>query len=91
VLALSYRLRWSRWSFWTSLAIRLALHTLVIWVIFEKFLRNVKTVGTMVSYPFAMLEMFMLLVIVAKVDNKLTRSDSRAQQPARSSCCSLYT
>jgi hypothetical protein len=49
----------------------LALHTLVIWVIFEEFLRNVKTGGTMVSYPFALLEMFMLLVLVAKVDNKL--------------------
>jgi len=54
-----------------TLATCLALHTLVIWVIFEEFLRNVKTGGTMVSYPFALLEMFMLLVLVAKVDNKL--------------------
>jgi len=38
---------------------------------FREISGNVKTVGTMVSYPFALLEMFMLLVIVAKVDNKL--------------------
>jgi hypothetical protein len=32
VVVLSYRLRWSRWSFWTALGVCLTIHSIAIWI-----------------------------------------------------------
>ena len=77
VAVLSYRLRWSRWSFWASVAICLAVHTLAVWIFFQYVLLNVRYVGTLFWYPVALVETFVLLVAVKRVEESLTGKQER--------------
>jgi ABC-type iron transport system FetAB permease component len=72
VVVLSYPLRWSRWSFWVSLGICLIVHTLAMWIIFQHILSNIQNLGILLWLPVAFIEMFVLLVAVKRVEEKLT-------------------
>jgi hypothetical protein len=72
VVVLSYRLRWSRWSFWMSLTLCLTVHIVAIWVFFQYVLINVRNLGMLLWFPVVFVEMFVLLVAVKRVEEKLT-------------------
>jgi ABC-type iron transport system FetAB permease component len=77
VVVLSYPLRWSRWSFWVSLGICLIVHTLAIWIVFQHILSNIQNLGILLWLPIAFIEMFVLLVAVKRVEEKLTGKPER--------------
>src|ERR1700740_3287887 len=77
LVILTYPLRWRRWSFWASLAICLAVHSVLIWLFFQYALANVRTLGLLFWLPIAFVEMFVLFVAVKKVEEKLTGKKER--------------
>ena len=72
VVILSYRLRWSRWSFWAAIAICLTIHSFAVWVVFRYALMNVQIIGILAWSPIALVEMFLLLLAVKVVEERLT-------------------
>jgi len=81
VALVSYRARWTRWSFWSALAICLVVHSLIIWVVFQYVLANVYHFGWALWFPIAFVEAFVLLVAVQKVEEILTGRHERAKLP----------
>jgi hypothetical protein len=71
VALVSNQLRWSRWSFWASLAICLAIHLLGIWIFFQYILMDVRHLGLALWFPVAFVEVFILLFAVQKVEQKI--------------------
>jgi hypothetical protein len=72
VVILSYRRRWTYWSFWASWSICLALHSLIIWILFQYVLSGVQHLGTVFWFPVALIEVFVLIVAIKRVEDKLT-------------------
>jgi hypothetical protein len=69
----SYPSTWlKRWSFWTSLAICLTIHTVVIWIFFQYVLADVYHLGWALWFPVAVLESVALLIAIKKIEDKLT-------------------
>lgn len=77
VVLLSLRLRWRRWSFWASVFICLAIHTLAIWIFFQYVLSNVRSLGMLIWSPVALVEVVVLLVVVKRVEEKLTSKSEK--------------
>jgi hypothetical protein len=72
-VVLSYPSAWlRRWSFWTSVAICLTLHLIGIWIFFQYGLINVSRLGWGPWLPIAAVEAVALLVVVKKIEEKLT-------------------
>jgi hypothetical protein len=71
VVVLWCPLRWRRWSFWASISICLAIHTLAIWGLFEYVILGVAP-GWLLWTPIASVEAFALLVVVTRFEKKLT-------------------
>jgi len=67
----SYPLRWRRWSFWAAFTICLAVHVAVIWGFFEYVVGGIVP-GWLLWTPIAFVEAFALLVVVRRVENKIT-------------------
>jgi hypothetical protein len=67
-----YRLRWRRWSFWISLGICFSVHSIAIWIVFKYVLWNVRGLGILIWAPVALVEMFVLLVVVRILEQSLT-------------------
>lgn len=67
-----FRMRWNRLSFWAALTICLAIHTVAIWIFFQYVLLNAQTFGLLLWLPVAFVEGFVLLVVVKRVEEKLT-------------------
>jgi hypothetical protein len=72
-VVLSYPSAWlRRWSFWTSVAICLALHLVGIWILFQYGLTQIPRLGWGLWLPIAAVEAVVLLVAVKKIEEKLT-------------------
>jgi hypothetical protein len=72
VVIMSLRGRWSKWTFWEALTGCLLIHIFAIWIVFEYLLANVQYLGTLYWSPIAFVEVFVLLVAVKRVEEKLT-------------------
>jgi len=79
VVILAFPLRWKRWSFWASLAICFAVHTVLIWIFFQYALSNVRTFGLLLWFPIAFVEMFALFVVVKSVEEKIMGKKERRE------------
>lgn len=66
------RQRLFRWSFWASLAICLTAHTLVIWTFFHYVLNSVERFSILLWFPVMLIEAFVLLVVVKRIEEKFT-------------------
>jgi hypothetical protein len=77
VAIMSLRGRWSRWTFWEALTGCLVVHLLLIWVFFQYALANVLRLGTVYWFPVALVAVFVLLVAVKRVEEKLTGKRER--------------
>lgn len=71
VVVVTYRRYWSFWRFWASLAICLALHLGLMWLIFGRLLARVEWLGTASVIPFEFVEGFVLLGLVAVFMHRL--------------------
>ena len=60
------RKRWGSPLFWGLWTLFLALHLLIMWVVFYHLLAKVRDVGTLYVVPFAAIEAFVLLVLFSK-------------------------
>jgi hypothetical protein len=72
VVVMNFRRWWLRWSFWLSFLICLALHTFVLWFVFEHVFSGVQSIGTLVWFPVAFVESFVLIVFVIRINRWLT-------------------
>jgi len=61
-----------RWSFWVAIAICLAVHIVVLWGFFQYVLQRVERFGILFWYPIMLAEVFVLLVAVKRLEEKLT-------------------
>lgn len=60
------RKRWESPSFWGLWVLFLALHLLIMWVVFYYLLARVSVFGTLYVVPFAAIEAFLLLVLFSR-------------------------
>jgi hypothetical protein len=72
-----FRGRWSRWSFWVSLAICFGVHLVAIWLFFQYVLFKIHSFGFLIWLPVAFVEAFLLLVALAKIEEMLTGNRER--------------
>ena len=72
LVVMGIRVAWSRWSFWVSLGICLAVHIAAICFFFQYVLLNVQNFGTVYWFPVALFEAFVLLIAIKRVEEKLT-------------------
>jgi hypothetical protein len=70
VIVWIYRMRWPRWTFWASLTTCLAVHVIAIYIFFAYVLRNVKSLALLLWFPVMFIEVFVLLVVVQRLDDK---------------------
>jgi hypothetical protein len=61
-----------RWSFWASLAICLGIHIIALWIFFQYVLVNLETLSILIWYPIMLIEAFVLLVAVKRIEEKLS-------------------
>jgi hypothetical protein len=61
-----------KWSFWTALAICLAIHLLAIWIVFQYLLAAFQTVNIWLWLPVMLMEAFVLLIAIKRISEKLT-------------------
>lgn len=67
----AFRRRLFRWSFWVSFAICLGVHIILIWGFFQYILANFQTFSILLWYPIMLIEAFVLLIVVKRIDEKL--------------------
>lgn len=61
-----------RRPFWVSLAICLTVHCITIAVVFRYVLSHFQTFSPLLWYPVMMVEVFVLLIAVKRIEDKLT-------------------
>jgi hypothetical protein len=61
-----------RWAFWVALAICLAVHAAVVGMFYQYVLVNVRTFSIWFWYPVMIAEMFVLLIAVKRIEEKIT-------------------
>ncbi len=66
------RRMWTRWAFWVAICICLAVHTIVSWVFFQYALYGVDRFSILFWYPVILVEIFVFLIAVKRIDDKLT-------------------
>lgn len=71
-LAIFLHRRSLRWPFWFSLTICLGVHLTAVWVIFQFVLASITNFSILFWLPVMLIEAFILLVAVKKLENKLT-------------------
>jgi hypothetical protein len=65
--------RWLlRWTFWASLAMCFAVHITLVWIFFQYILSSVQTFSIWLWLPVMLIEAFVLLIIVKRLEEKLT-------------------
>ncbi|SRR6266849_22485 len=70
-VALVYQRKWPHWSFWVSLGTCFAAHILALWLVFDRLLAPVKTMGILIWSPIAFAEGIFLLGFVPVLERKL--------------------
>jgi hypothetical protein len=68
----AYRGRLLRGSFWASLAICLAVHSVAVWTFFQYVLVNLQTFSIWFWFPVMFVEAFVLLVAIKRIEEKFT-------------------
>jgi hypothetical protein len=63
---------WNRWAFWVAIGICLGAHTIVTWVFFQYVLHGVDRFSILFWYPVMLVEVFVLLIVVKRIHDKLT-------------------
>jgi membrane-associated HD superfamily phosphohydrolase len=71
-VALVYQRKWRHWPFWVSLGTCFAAHVLALWLVFDRLLAPVKTMGILIWSPIAFAEGIFLLGLVPFLERKLT-------------------
>ena len=71
IVAACYSRRWRRWSFWASFMICVAGHIAAMCAFFEYVAVRLAP-GWLLWTPVAFVETFILLVLVGRIENKLT-------------------
>lgn len=71
VVIMVFRRYWSSWRFWGALLICLGLHLILMWEIFDRLLADVTWLGTIYVLPFEFIEVFVLIIVIAKIMKKL--------------------
>jgi len=66
------RRMWTRWAFWAANSICLAAHAIVTWVFFQYVLYGVERFSILFWYPVLLLEVFVLLIAVKRIHDRLT-------------------
>jgi hypothetical protein len=66
------RRMWTRWEFWAAISICLGAHTIVTWVFFQYVLYGVDRFSILFWCPVMLLEVFVLLIAVKRIHDKLT-------------------
>lgn len=61
-----------RWSFWSAVIICLAVHCAVVGMVFRYALANVQTFSIWFWFPIMVAEMFVLLIVVKRIEEKIT-------------------
>jgi hypothetical protein len=72
ILTYGYRAFLGRWAFWAGLIICLLVHGVGISLLFAYVLSDLTKVPILLWFPFMMVELFVLIVGVAKIHNSLT-------------------
>jgi hypothetical protein len=72
VAIMSLRARWSRWTFWEALTGCLVVHLALIWAFFQYALANISHLGTVYWFPVAFVEVFVLLAVLKRGEEKLS-------------------
>jgi len=63
---------WTRWAFWAAISICLGAHAIVTWVFFQYVLYGVDRLSILFWYPVLLVEVFVLLIAVKGIHNRLT-------------------
>lgn len=66
------RRMWTRLAFWAAIGICLTAHTIVIWFFFQYVLSGVDQFSILFWYPVMLAEVFVLLIAVKRIHDKLT-------------------
>jgi hypothetical protein len=61
-----------RWAFWTAISICLGAHIVATWVFFRYVLYRVDRFSFLFWYPIMLVEVFVLLIAVKRIHDKLT-------------------
>lgn len=61
-----------RWAFFESLAICLVVHLVAIWFFFQSVLAKFETSSILFWLPVMLVEVFVLLIAVKRIEDKLT-------------------
>jgi hypothetical protein len=69
-----------RWSFWAAVCVCLFVHLLVIWIVFQYVLASIRSLSPLFWLPVMLLEMFVLLITVSRVENMLTGNPTGRSQ-----------
>jgi peptidoglycan/LPS O-acetylase OafA/YrhL len=72
-----YRALLRKWSFWAAVVMCLAVHSIAIWILFGYVFMAFQRVSILLWYPFMMAEVFVLVVLVAKINNLLAGQNER--------------
>jgi hypothetical protein len=72
VVITTLRARWRHWSFWLSLGICFSVHIFIVFIFFEYVLINVQKLAILAWSPVALIEVFLLLIAVKRVEEKIT-------------------
>jgi hypothetical protein len=62
----------TRWAFWVAVAICFLVHIVVTWMFFQLFLSGFERFSILCFYPLMLIEVFVLLVAVKRIHDKLT-------------------
>src|ERR1700751_4766465 len=66
------RRMWTRWAFWVAICICLAAHTIMTWIFFQYVLYGVVRFSILFWYPVMLAEVFVFLIAVKRIHDKLT-------------------
>jgi len=66
------RRMWTRWGFWVAICICLAVHAIVTLVFFQYVLYGVERFSILFWYPVMLVEIFLFLIAVKRIHDKLT-------------------
>jgi len=71
IVMYGYRALLRKWSFWAAMIICLGVHSIAIWILFGYVFMELQRISILLWYPFMMIEAFILVLAVAKINNRL--------------------
>ncbi len=71
----AYQRKWRYRRFWISLGICFVVHILLMWIVFQRILAPVRTLGILIWSPIAFAEIILLVAVIPVIERKLRRKD----------------